>query len=230
MASLTVAARFNGPNGSGQGGYSAGLLAAEVEGPAAVSLRSPVPLDRPLDLVREGGVVRALDGETLVAEAAPAPPLALEPPTPVAVAEARAAQEDYVAHRGSPFSNCFVCGADRSDCLEVFAGPVPGRELVASTWTPPAWCAGTDGVVRPEIVWAVLDCPTYFAVYGRELAIAFLVRQQAVLRAPVRAGEEHVVLAWPLAAEGRKRSAGAALLGPDGEPLALGEVLMVEPR
>lgn len=230
MATLTVAARFNGPTDSGQGGYSAGLLAAELDGPAAVSLRSPVPLDRPLDLVREGEVVRAFDGETLVAEAEPAPPLTLEPPAPVTVTDARAAQAGYVAHRGGPFSNCFVCGPDRADCLEVFAGPVPGRDLVASTWTPPAWSAGADGAVRPELIWAVLDCPTYFAVYGRELAMAFLVRQQVEVRAPVLAGEEHVVVSWPLAAEGRKRSAGAALLGPGGEALALGEALMVEAR
>lgn len=231
MTKLTVEARFNGPAGSGNGGYSCGLLAAELEGPAVVSLRSPVPLDRPLELVRDGERVRAFDGETLVAEAEPAAPLALAIPDPVAPAQAREAMGRYAAPLESPFSRCFVCGRSREDCMEVFAGPVAGRDgLVATTWTPPRWSAGADGVVRPEFVWAVLDCPTYFAVYGEELVLGFLVRQQAEIRTPVRAGVEHVVMSWPLAAEGRKRSAGIAVLSAAGEPLALGEALLVEPR
>lgn len=231
MARLTIAERFNGPSGSGNGGYSAGLLAAELEGPAVVSLRSPVPLDRPLDLVREDGTVRAFDGETLVAEAEPAAALTLDVPAPVAAAEARAAMRDYSAPREGPFSRCFVCGPAREDCMEVFASQVPGRDgLVATTWTPPAWSADADGVVRPEFVWAALDCPTYFAVYGREPVLGFLVRQQVEIEAPIRVGVEHVVLAWPLAADGRKRSAGAAVLGPEGEQLARCGALMVGPR
>ena len=230
MATLTVAARFNGPDGKGNGGYSAGLLAAGVEGPAVVSLRSPVPLDAPLDLVREGEVVRALDGETLVAEAEPAPPLALAAPDPVGLAAARAAADGYAAPRESPFSRCFVCGPAREDCMEVFAGPVAAREgLVATTWTPPAWCADAEGVVRPEFVWAALDCPTYWAVYDR-LVLGFLVRQQVDVVAPILADTEYVVLAWPLGVEGRKRSAGAALFDADGTLLALSEALLVEAR
>lgn len=228
MAELTVPARFNGPRESGQGGYSAALLAAQLEGPAAVSLRSPVPLDRPLRIVRADGAARAFDGETLVAEAAPAPPLALAPPRPVTLAEARAAERLHVAHHDTEFSRCFVCGADRPDRLGVWAGPVTGTELVASAWTPPAWTAGADGLVRPEVVWAALDCPTYFAVYGEALALAFLVRQQVEIHGPIRPGTEYAVIAWPLAAERRKRSAGAALLDADGRTLAIGEALMVE--
>ncbi len=229
-ATLTVARRFNGPDGSGNGGYTAGLLAAGVEGTAAVSLRSPVPLDAPLELVGEGGRVRAFDGETLVAEAEPTAPLDLEVPAPVSVEEARRAAEQYPHSHDSPFSRCFVCGPAREDSFGVFAGPVAGRELVATPWTPPDWSADAGGAVKPEFVWAALDCPTYFAAYGGEMVMAFLVRQSVQLRAPVAAGVEHVVISWPLAAEGRKRSAAAAVLSADGELLALGEALLVEPR
>lgn len=231
MDTLTVASRFNGPAESGNGGYSAGLLAAAITGPSVVSLRSPVPLDRPLDLVREDGVVRALDDGTVVAEAQPAPPLELAIPAPVSVAAARAAMAEYSAPLEGPFSRCFACGPSREDCMEIFAGQVPGRDgLVATTWTPPDWSAGEDGVVRPEFVWAALDCPTYFAVYGRERVLGFLVRQQVELRAPVRAGVEHVVISWPLAIDGRKRTAGAAVLDRGGGVLAFGDALMVEMR
>ena len=43
--SVTIPARFNGPLDSGNGGYSAGALAALLDGAAEVSLRRPVPLD-----------------------------------------------------------------------------------------------------------------------------------------------------------------------------------------
>lgn len=231
MATLAVPGRFNGPTGNGNGGYSAGLLAAELAGPAAVSLRSPVPLDTPLELVHSDGVVRALDGETLVAEAEPAEPLALAVPAPVSVAAAHAAAAEYAAPEDNVFSECFVCGRARADCMRVFAGPVAGREgLVATPWTPPAWSAGEDGAARAEIVWAALDCPTYFAVYGEESVLGFLVRQQVELRAPVAVETEHVVIAWPLAVNGRKRTAGAAVLSAGGELLALGDALLVEAR
>ena len=95
----------------------------------------------------------------------------------------------------------------------------------------PAWAADESGQVRPELVWAVLDCPTFFAAYlGEELPISFLVRLGARIDAPVLAGEEHVVIAWPTGVEGRKRWAGSAVLSGDGKVLAAAHALMVEPR
>jgi hypothetical protein len=229
-ATLTVPARFNGPRESGNGGYTAGLLAAELAGTAAVSLRSPVPLDTPLALVHEDGRVRAFDGETLVAEAEPVAPLALEVPEAVSAAAARRAAAAYPHPHDSPFARCFVCGPARADSFGVFAGAVAGRNLVATPWTPPPWTTGEDGAVAPEFVWAALDCPTYFAAYGGEMRLAFMVRHCVELRAPVSAGVEHVVMAWPLAREGRKSSAAAAVLDAGGALLALGEALLVEPR
>ncbi|HEX7293011.1 MAG TPA: hypothetical protein VF259_00570 [Solirubrobacterales bacterium] len=230
---VAVPERFNGPLESGNGGYSAGAIAAFVEGDVAeVSLRSPVPLDSPLEISREGDALRVLDGETLVAEARPVDDLGVEPPAPVGLEAARAASGRYRGQTGGPFSRCFVCGLDREDALGVFAGEVEGREMVASPWTPPAWAAGESGVVRPEIVWGVLDCPTYFAAYlSRDsLPVSFLVRQATRIDGPVRAGEEHVVAAWALGAVGRKHEAASAVLSADGKTLALARALLVEMR
>lgn len=47
---------------------------------------------------------------------------------------------------------------------------------------------------------------------------------------PVIAGEEHIVVAWPMEAEGRKRYAGSAVLSLDGDPLASARALLIEPR
>jgi hypothetical protein len=230
--SLSIPRRFNGPLQSGNGGYCSGIVAGFLEGAAEVSLRRPVPLDTPLDVVRENdGSVRVLDGEALVVEARSAPELELEVPAPVSRREAHLAAARYRGRSDGPFSRCFVCGRAREDAFGVFAGAVEGRQLVASPWTPPSWTADAAGRVLPGFVWAVLDCPTYFALYmNGELPISVLARLTARIDAPVVAGEEQVVIGWPIEVDGRKGHSGSAVLSPDGEVLAVGRALLIEPR
>lgn len=47
---------------------------------------------------------------------------------------------------------------------------------------------------------------------------------------PVAAGEEHVVIAWPIEVDGRKRLAGSAVLNAHGDVLAAAKALLIEPR
>jgi hypothetical protein len=229
---ISIPRRFNGPLESGNGGYCSGAVAAFLEGAAEVSLRRPVPLDTPLDVVRENdGWVRVLDGEALVAEARSAPGLEVEVPAPVSPQEARLAVARYRGRSDGPFSRCFVCGPAREDAFGVFAGAVEGRPLVASPWTPSAATADAAGSVLPVFVWAVLDCPTYFALHMEgELPISVLARLTARIDAPVVAGDEHVVIVWPIETDGRKRHAGSAVLSSDGEALAVARALLIEPR
>jgi hypothetical protein len=229
---LSIPGRFNGPLQSGNGGYCAGVVAGFIEGPAEVSLRRPVPLDTILDVIRDGdGSVRVLDGETLVVEGRPVPGVDADVPPPVSPSEARRATERYRGAADGQFSRCFVCGLAREDAFGVFAGAVEGRGLVASPWTPASWTAGANGEVLPEFVWSVLDCPTYFALYTEgELPMSVLARLTARLDAPVIAGTEHVVIAWPIDIDGRKHHAGVAVLSPGGEPLAVGRALLIAPR
>ena len=230
--SISIPQRFNGPLESGNGGYSAGVFAAQVDGAAEVSLRSPIPLDAPLDVAREeDGTVRILDGETLIAEVRPSPELDIPVPDPVSVEQAREASRRYESPSEGLFSRCFVCGPAREDSLGVFAGEVEGRDLVASPWTPPAWTANEEGEVLPEFVWAVLDCPTYFAAHqGEGMPLSMLVKQTTRIQSPIAAEEEHVVIAWPIEADGRKHHAGAAVLSRDGDVLATCQAMLIEPR
>jgi hypothetical protein len=231
MTTVTIPSRFNGPPSSGNGGYSCGVVAPFVEGPAAVSLRRPVPLDRELTLRDEGdGKVCAFDGDQLIVEAVPSTPLSTWDGGLPSLTEARAARDRYAAPPDGEFGHCFVCGRSRHDGFDVFTGPVEGTDLVASPWTPPAWAADGDGIVSPEFVWAALDCPGYFALHGADTTIAYLARQQVEILAPVRAGVEYVVVGRPLERTGRKGTSATAVLDLDGKVLAHAECLLVVPR
>lgn len=218
----TIDTRFNGPPTSANGGYAAGVAASELEGTVTATLRRPPPLDTVLEARREGDRVSLVgaDGE-LIVEAEPAS-LDLDVPDPVDLETATEAATRYPAYDEHIFPRCFVCGPERErgDGLRIFSGPVEDVEGTwAAPWTPDASLARPDGTVHDEVVWAALDCPGYFAV-GRGEISAVLGRMTAAVEHPVRAGEPHVAMSWPLGTEGRKLFAGSAIATPDGRVLA----------
>ncbi|MGH3010513.1 MAG: hypothetical protein ACRDMY_01515 [Gaiellaceae bacterium] len=218
---MIVPGRYNGPPDSANGGYACGLVAAILGGVAEVTLRRPPPLDRELDVVREDGRVEIRDGEALVAEAAPVT-LDVNVPPPVSVEEAATATRRYAGFVHHAYNTCFVCGHGRKDGLGVYAGPVEGRPgLVASPWTP--------GDVRPELVWAALDCPSGWAVDDFQREGVLLGRMAAEIHRLPTPGEPHVVLGWRIGEDGRKRHAGSALLTAGGEVLALARSTWIVP-
>jgi hypothetical protein len=95
--------------------------------------------------------------------------------------------------------------------------------------SPDLSVAGADGRVRPEVVWAALDCPSGIAAAeaaGLDQDTAILLGQMtASLAALPEAGEQCVVTAWPEGRDGRKLTAGSALLGPGGQVLAAARAL-----
>ena len=229
---LAIPSHFNGPLESGNGGYCAGVIASFLKAATEVSLRRPVPLETPLEVVRVGdSSLRVQHGDALIAEARWVPDFDVDVPAPVSPRQARLAAAGYRGLSEGPFSRCFVCGRARADALGVFAGAVDARRLVATPWTPPSWSADSEGRVLPQFVWAVLDCPTYFASYmNEELPTSVLARLAVRINAPVSAGDEHVVIAWPIETDGRKRHAGSAVLSGDGDALAVARALLIEPR
>jgi hypothetical protein len=231
---VVVARRFNGPPDLGQGGYSCGLAAVLVDAPvAAVSMRRPMPLETPLRVRRgEGGSVALLDGEHVVIEAEPAA-LDLAPPQPVTLEQAIATRPDVTAE-DHVFPTCFGCGPrrDPGEAIRIMPGPVEGRSgVLADAWTPLPEFADAEGNVTPLFMWAALDCPTGWAAAPPVGAPHVLARLTAdALIAPVRAGEPHVVVAWPIGHEGRKRWAGSAVYTREGELCALSEGLWIALR
>jgi hypothetical protein len=211
---IVVRRRFRGPPESAHGGYTCGLIAAFIDGAAEVTLRRPPPLEREMEVRRLDGGVAVYDGETLIAEGAPAT-LEMSIPAPVSLAEGTTARDGYLGFQQHQFPGCFGCGPERAegDGLRIFAGPVRGRDLVAAPWTPDRSLAFTDGEVRPEFVWAALDDSGTWSLQSgpEDYQPMVLGRLAAALIDRVRAGEQCVVVAWPLGREERKAYVNASL-------------------
>jgi len=219
---LVIERKFRGPSGSANGGYTCGVLASFMHGPAEVTLRLPPPLERPLEIEPDGGA-RLLDGEAVVAEAVPAAALELPVPAPVSWEQAAAAALPE-GDRESVFPECFVCGWKRDDGMQIYAGPVDGRELVAAPWTP------RHEFVSPECVWAALDCPGAYAVELGQRGNPVLGRLTARVEHLPHPGERCVVMGWPLGEEGRKLYAGTAVLGENDRLLGCARATWILPK
>jgi hypothetical protein len=212
---VTIEARYNGPPDSGNGGWSAGTVAAFVERPAGavVTLRVPPPLDTPFSVVREGNTVQVFtpDG-TLVADAGPTD-VNVSLIAPVDFATAVETSKHFAGFVAHPFPTCFVCGPARAvgDGLRMFPGHVePGR-----TATP--WLVPDD--VSPTMVWAALDCPGGWTV---DVAARPYVLGRITVRldAMPEPADKCVVMGQLLMSEGRKATVATTLYGPAGDPLA----------
>lgn len=225
---LVIPSRFCGPPGSANGGYACGRIAGYTGGSATVTLRQPPPLEAPMAVEREGeSALRVRHGSTLIAEAASSPGrLALEIPGPVSPAEAQAAAGTARYYADPVFPSCFVCGMRRApgDGLRIFPGPVAGRPVWAAPWTPDPSVVNSGGRVRPEVVWAALDCPSGIAAAEAAGMVGdtpiLLGRMTARIAALPAAGEQCRVVAWAGERDGRKLRACSALLGPGGDLLA----------
>jgi len=229
--SLIIPSRFNGPPTSANGGYVCGSLARRIGGTVEARLYAPPPLERGMDLRWEGENLRLYDGTERVA-AAWRSQLRMDIPEPPEweAAEAAGASRQSIAHDPDhPYRTCFVCGPDRGeeDGLRIFPGPLPGREVWATLWTPPDFVADENGRVPIEIVWAALDCPTiaaFLATTGKMLLSNFIARRLD----EVWVNRPYLLLCWPIRAEERKRVGGAALFDDAGDLIAASTGTWVE--
>jgi len=231
---VTIEAPFFGLPNTGHGGYTGGLLAERLTGAVQVKFVNPPPLEVPLSLTHGEDTLTMRDGAGVIAEARKVDLDIDIPEAPTfEVAEASTATNRDLRPRPSP--TCMTCGPERAsgEGLRLFVGPVDGREIVAGAWTPHANFAAADGVLRPRFIWAALDCPTYWAVLSANGNQGRLVTARLAVRmvGPMPAEEPVIVLAWPIAQRGRRLSvAGAAIVTPGGEALAVAEATWINQK
>lgn len=227
-ATIQIAARFNGPPDSGNGGYCAGMIAGAIGTTVNVRLVQPVPMNRQLEIASSLGDrwdVRA--GTELIATAATHVIEAEVPEAPSWI-EAFGASRHFAGFSQHAFPTCFVCGPAREpgQGLRIFPGSVPGTPLLAAPWRPDGSLADGSGNVRPEFIWAALDCPGYFASLSPRAAL--LGELSVHIDRTVRIDEPCVVTAWQMQADGRKHRTGTALFNADGQRCALGVATWIE--
>ena len=99
--------------------------------------------------------------------------------------------------------------------MRIFPGRLPQANangaVFAAPWIPDSSLTSGGVVVRPEFVWAAMDCPTGFAAgfpWKGTLVTGRLAVEQL---APVYPDRPYVVMSWSTGSEGRKHHAGAAL-------------------
>jgi hypothetical protein len=221
MHDVTIARRFRGPTHSGNGGYVCGLLAAcfadDAREAPEITLRTPPPLEKPLQLQTQSGPPESAtlsDGDTLIAQAQRID-LQLECPAAPDLELAAQCSRNFVGFETHAFPECFVCGPARApaDGLCIFPGTAPDGSVIAP-FIPDPSLPSTNGNLDVPLVWAALDCPGYFGAAHGETAL--LGRMSARIVRAVKVSMPHVVRGWSQGREGRKLFAATALYDAQG--------------
>ena len=201
-------------------------------------MAAPPPLERPLDVVATGdGVVELRDGGAIIALARPGE-LELDVPRAVDYETAVTARARILATFDAErhvFPTCFGCGPlrERGDALLHIAGPVQGREdrVLACPMTTDAELPQDDtGAIDDAVVWAALDCPSGWAAFDTDTEPHMLGTFTGELRRPIHVDTPHVVMAWSLGGEGRKRYGAAAIVDQGGEIAAIAAAVWIRLR
>jgi hypothetical protein len=245
---IVVEERFRGPPRSGNGGYVCGAFgelltrgdhALPGKRAAQITLRSPIPLDTPMEVRRGHESLGIHHGDTLIAEGRLVELVLDVPPMP-GFDEAHAVRGRSPAYarnasRALPdkigfHPLCFCCGVEHEDGLHVTAAPLRNGEIVAAAWQTQARWADAAGNVPPRFLWTALDCPGQFAFYAGGIRTGMLGQLAARIEHPLRAGERCVVTGWRIGVEGRRHYAGTAIFDAAGKLCAYAKAIWVGRR
>ena len=216
QSTTSIDYRFRGPEDSGNGGYTCGILAQALSGDVEVRLKSPPPLNTELTIETDDGQAQLLNGDQPVAVASETN-LELDIPAFPETAEAEQLRGYTIAPEDHILPTCFVCGPlrDCGDGLRIFPAPLESQPVVVAHWTPDATLIGSDNNVAAEFVWAALDCPGYFALQ-HNIPMLLGTMTGSIDRLP-EIGREMLVVGWLIDVDGRKYHAGTALFDHAGQ-------------
>ena len=224
---LRIGGRFQGPTGSGQGGWTAHRFTGAITQPVTTAMRAPVPLDTDLRIVRADDEWRLIDetasDPVTVMVARPWNPVFAdtEPVTIADAAAARARFSEFVAEHPVPY--CFSCGTQH-DSMNVHAGPL-GDGRFATDWRVPEWAVSGSGIVDVGTLWAAIDCTAaWYVAYSRQPRSPVTAQFAVDVSGPIEPGTTYSLVSWsgdhPDEWDGRKRHGASAAFAPDGTCVA----------
>jgi len=224
---IQIGSWFQGPTGSGQGGWTAHRFTQQIDGPVTTAIRAPVPLDTDLRVARR-------DNEWLLIEDSPQDSVTImvarpwdpvfSDTEPVSVADARSARStfsDLVSDHPVPY--CFSCGTQH-DSMKVHAGRLDDGRF-ATDWSAPQWAIGKSGAVDLGALWAALDCTAaWYVGYSREVRALVTAQFAVEVTGQIEPDTTYSLVSWPgdhpAEWDGRKRHAASAAFAPDGTCVA----------
>jgi hypothetical protein len=229
-AQVEIDRRFCGPSDSGNGGYTCGIVAKLIGGPAEVILRRPPPLNRALNIEKTDSDKVVLYDETGIIAEASSTHIEFdlpEPPTFSEVENSSPAADIIERHQ---YPTCFVYGPLRKkhDGLRIFSAPIKERGYLASTWIPDSSLSDAAGTIRDEIIWAALDCPGGWAVVYDKMRPILLGKLAVHIQDRIMSGDKSIIVAWKISEEGRKIITGTALFSESGRLYARAKATWIE--
>ncbi|HBN26104.1 MAG TPA: hypothetical protein DD405_01380 [Desulfobacteraceae bacterium] len=204
----------------GNGGYVCGVVAGHIDGAAKITLVTSPPVDHPMILEKTGKKVFLKNGDVIVAKGEPSSLKIDNIPAPPTFKEAVEASQKSIAAKGSLSPDCFVCGSNRlkGEGYRLFPGHLLKNESVAAPWIPHNSLADESGFIKPEFVWAALDCPGAYAVFDENIKGTILLGQlTADVRETLKPEEEYIVTGWKIGNQGKKYFAGSAVFSKKGK-------------
>lgn len=93
---------------------------------------------------------------------------------------------------------------------------------------PDAALADAAGKVRPEFLWAALDCPGAFTFRIPKGTGMLLGELSVQINGEIAARERCVTIGWEFAQEGRKHYTGTALFSESGACVGMGKAIWFE--
>lgn len=217
---IIIDARHNGPPGTGNGGWTAGLIGARLpRSRGEVTLRKPPPLETPIQVVDIADGLQVVDPRGEVIATARQRDADIPAVSAVSADEAREASKRYPGYGQHHFPTCYVCGPERPDGLRIFPGPV-GEGRTAAIFEVP-------DQVDPVMIWAALDCPGGWTVIESD-APWVLGRIAAIVDELPGPGDECVVVGEVVTRHGRKAVVRTSLYAPLGGLLARAEATWIK--
>lgn len=228
MAATTVRIPtwFQGPTGSGQGGWTAHEMEKAIGSQITAAIRAPIPLETDLQVVPRGGEWHLID------PAAPDQPIMIAKPwTPdvpatdaVAISDATEAGTHFpLSGADHPVPLCFSCGLE-ADSMKIHSGPLDDGRW-STDWTVPDWAVHDDGQVDHGSLWAAIDCAqAWYVGFAGGRRNNLTVQLAVDVTGTLVPGETYSMVAfsgdYEFDWDGRKRGACGAVFDRDGKCVA----------
>lgn len=229
---ITIAGQYNGPDGSGNGGYVAGAISRYIDHPTVqVTLRRPPPLDQEMTIARDSDQVAFVKEDDVIATAKPSELVLDDIPAPIDLSVATECATRYPGHERHPFPRCYVCGPlrEKGDGLRIFSGQSLVSQFVASPFITYDSLFDENGYMLPENVWGALDCPGSYAIHAFDTPkVMVLGRITATELQPINHEMNLISMAWYIGKDGRKNYCGSCIYDDTGTLLALAKATWIE--